>query len=88
VVGWAEIAVTCEAVRRAVVERGYENLDGSAIKEAFDSIKDFDVYGLVNISYTTEDHRGSDKVAMYQTRGSEIVRATDWRSAPMLVPQG
>jgi len=88
VVGWAEIAVTCEAIRRAVEERGYENVDGSAIKEAFDSIEDFDVYGLVNISYTLEDHRGSTKAALYQVRDGKIVRATDWRNAPMLVPEG
>jgi len=88
VVGWAEIAVTCEAIRRAVAEVGYENVSGPAIKEAFDSIRDFDVYGLVNISYTLEDHRGSTKAALYQVRGEKIVRATDWRDAPMLMPQG
>jgi ABC-type branched-subunit amino acid transport system substrate-binding protein len=88
VVGWAEIAVTCEAIRRAVAAEGYENVNGPAIKEAFDSIRGFDVYGLVNISYTPEDHRGSTKAALYQVRDGEIVRATDWRDAPMLVPQG
>jgi ABC-type branched-subunit amino acid transport system substrate-binding protein len=88
VVGWVEIAVTCEAIRRAVEEVGYENVNGPAIKEAFDSVKGFDVYGLVNISYTLEDHRGSTKAALYQVRDGKIVRATDWRDAPMLVPEG
>ena len=88
VVGWVEIAVTCEAIRRAAEEVGYENLDGPAIKEAFDSIKDFDIDGLVTITYTAEDHRGSDKVAIYQIQGGKIVRATDWRAAPSLAPQG
>ena len=83
--GWVATAVTCEAVRRAIENVGYENLDGPAIKEAFDSIKGFDVYGLVNISYTLEDHRGSTKAALYQVRGEKIGRVTDWRDAPMLM---
>jgi len=86
--GWAVAAITCEAVRRAVEQVGYENVDGPAIKEALDSIKDFDVDGLINISYTAEDHTGSTKVAIYEVRGGEIIRATDWRDAPSLAPQG
>lgn len=88
ITGWLEIAVTCEAVRRAIEQVGYENADGPAIKEAFDSIKDFDVDGLVTITYTPEDHRGSDKIAIYQVQGGNIVRATDWRAIPSLAPQG
>ena len=67
---------------------GYENVNGPAIKEAFDSIKDFDVDGLVTITYMPDDHRGSNKVAIYQVRDGKIVRATDWRNAPMLMPEG
>jgi len=86
IAGWTGAAITCEAIRRAVENVGYENLDGPAIKEAFDGIKGFDVQGLVNITYTPDDHRGSSKVAIYQVKGGEIVRITDWRDAPMLVP--
>jgi branched-chain amino acid transport system substrate-binding protein len=86
VFGWTGTVITCEAIRRAVENVGYENLDGPAIKEAFDGIKGFDVQGLVNITYTPDDHRGSSKVAIYQVKGGEIVRITDWRDAPMLVP--
>jgi branched-chain amino acid transport system substrate-binding protein len=88
IAGWAGTAITCEAVRRAIEQVGYENADGPAIKEAFDSIKGFDVDGLVTITYPGEVHRGSNKVAMYQIRGGEIVPVTDWRDAPELAPLG
>jgi len=88
VYGWAGTAIICEAIKRAVEQAGYENVDGPAIKQAFDSIKDFDMDGLVTITYTPEDHRGSDKIAIYQVQGGKIVRATDWRAAPSLAPQG
>jgi hypothetical protein len=57
------------------------------VKEGFDSIKDFDVDGLVTITYNPpDDHRGSSKVAMYQVREGTLVRVGDWRDVPMLVP--
>ena len=84
--GWIAGAVACEAIRRAVENVGYENLDGLAIKEALDSIKDFDVYGLATVTYKPGDHRGNTKVAIYEVRDGKIVRVSDWQEAPMLVP--
>ncbi len=85
---WASAAVVCEAIRRAIENVGYENLDGLAIKEAMDSIKDLDVYGLATVTYKPDDHRGVTKEAVYQVRDGKIVRVSDWREAPMLVPEG
>jgi ABC-type branched-subunit amino acid transport system substrate-binding protein len=79
---WATAAVICEAIKRAIEDVGYENLDGPAIKEALDGMKDFDVYGLGSITYKPDDHRGIAKMAVYQVRGGEIVRVSDWREAP------
>jgi len=80
-------SVGIEAIRRAIEEVGYENLDGRAVKEALDSIKDFDVHGMgKSITYTSEDHRGSAAVRIYEVQGGEVVPVTDWREAPMLVP--
>ena len=87
ITGWVGASIICEAIRKAVENVGYENLDGPAVKEGFESIKGFDIYGLANITYTPEDHRGSVKVAIYEVRGEEIVRVTDWRSAPTLMPE-
>jgi len=89
ITGWVGASIICEAIRKAVENVGYENLDGPAVKEGLDSIKDFNVYGLATITYNPPyDHRGSDKLAIYQVRGGEIVRVTDWRSAPTLMPEG
>ena len=83
------IPTVIEAMRRAVEEVGYENLDGRAVKEAMDSIKDFDPHGIgKTITYTPEDHRGSATVRIYEVRGGEAVSVTDWREAPMLAPEG
>ncbi len=78
--------VACEAMKRAVEDVGYENLDGAALKEGLDSMKDFDTYGIGPITYTPEDHRGSNLAKIYQVKGGEVVPVTDWREAPMLVP--
>jgi len=86
--GWVAGAILCEAIRKAVEQVGYENLNGPAVKEGFDSIKDFDVDGLVSITYNPpDDHRGSSKVAVYQVREGRMVRVGDWRDVPMLVPE-
>lgn len=85
--GWVIGAIACEAIRRTIENVGYDNLDGPAIKEALDSFKDFDVYGLCRITYTPEDHRGNTKLAVYEVRDGKLVRMTDWREAPMLVPE-
>jgi len=80
--GWIETAVVCEAIRRAIDNAGYENLDGPAIKEALDGMKDFDVYGLASVTYKSDDYRGVTKMAVYEVRDGEIVRVSDWREAP------
>ena len=77
-----------EAIRIAIEEVGYENLDGSAVKEAMYSVKDFDPLGIKKITYTPEDHRGSATVRMYQVQGGDVVPVTDWINGPMLVPEG
>ena len=86
ITGFIAGGIACEAMRRAVENVGSENVDGTAIKEALDSFKGFDVYGLGTIDYTW-DRRGSNKVAIYEVKGGEVVRITDWREAPILVPE-
>jgi branched-chain amino acid transport system substrate-binding protein len=81
--GWVSTAVICEAMRRAIENVGYENLDGPAIKEALDGMQDFDVYGLASITYKPGDHRGTTRMAVYEARGGKIVRLSDWQEAPL-----
>jgi hypothetical protein len=65
---------------------GYQNLDGHAIKESLDSIKDFDAYSIRKITYATEDRKDSEAIRLYQVQVGEVIPLTDWREAPMLVP--
>jgi hypothetical protein len=84
----AFMSVVIEAMRIAIYDVGYENLDGRPLKEAFYSIKDFDPHGMGRpVTYTPEDHRGSPVVRIYEVQGGEVVPITDWRDAPMLVPE-
>ncbi len=81
--------VTIEAIRIAIEEVGYENLDGRAVTEAMYSIKDFDPHDIGwSVTYTREDNRGSPKVRIYEIRDGRVVPASDWRAAHMLVPEG
>ena len=81
------VPVWIEAIRIAIEEVGYENLDGRAVKEAMYSIKDFDPHGTgKKVTYTPEDHRGSPVIRIYEVQGGEVVPVSDWREAPMLVP--
>ena len=79
-------SVACEALKRAVEEVGYENVDGVAVKRALDTIKDFDPYGVGPVTYTQDDHRGSNQVMVAQVQDGQVVYVTDWQDAPMLVP--
>jgi ABC-type branched-subunit amino acid transport system substrate-binding protein len=84
--GWVYGAIMCEAVKRALDEGGYENLDGAAVERALESMRDFDVDGMVKITYGLENRRGTRDYATYKVQGGKIVRATDWREVPILVP--
>ena len=81
--------VTVEAIRIAIEQVGYENLDGPSVMEAMYSIKDFDPHQIGRpVTYTREDNRGSPMVRIYEIQGGRVVPANDWREAHMLVPEG
>jgi len=84
--GFIPAVIFCEALRRAVENVGYENVDGQAVKDALDSLKDFDVYGVATITYTADDHRGQPEAAISEVRGGKTVRIADWREAPSIPP--
>jgi branched-chain amino acid transport system substrate-binding protein len=79
--------VPIEAIRIAIEEVGYENLDSRAVKEAMYSIKDFDPHHIGRpVTYTLEDHRGAPATRIYEVQGGEVVPVSDWQEAHMLVP--
>jgi len=83
---WPAAVVVYETIRRAIEEVGYENLDRPAAKAVLDNMKDFDVYGIWKVSYTPEDHRGTSAAAVYEIRDGKIIRVSDWKDMPMLIP--
>ena len=85
--GTVLMMVACEAVKRAIEEVGYENLDGVAIKRAMDNMKDFDCDGIKRITYTPEDHRGWNRARIYQVQAGDVVPISDWLETPMIIPE-
>jgi len=82
------MTVMIKAISVAIDNVGYENLDGRAVREAMYSIKDFDPHGTgKKVTYTPEDHRGNPWVRMHEIRAGEVVPVTEWRKAPMFVPE-
>lgn len=49
-----------EAIRRATENVGYENLDGPAVKEALETIEDFDPYGFLVPKSTIPTQRSAE----------------------------
>jgi ABC-type branched-subunit amino acid transport system substrate-binding protein len=86
IAGWVYGPILCEAIKRALEEVGYENLDGPAVKRALESMKDFDVDGMTKITFGPEIRRGSRSCALYQVQNGKIVRVSDWHEVPILVP--
>ncbi len=84
--GWVYAAIVCEAVRMAIGEVGVDNIDAPAMKTALESVKDFDIDGIAKITYGPDDRRGSQSYAVYVVKGENLVRVTDWRDVPVLVP--
>jgi len=81
------VPVMIEAIRIAIEEVGYENLDSRTVKESIYSIKDFDPHHIGRpVTYTREDHRGTPVIIMYQVQGGEVVPVSDWQEANMLMP--
>jgi ABC-type branched-chain amino acid transport systems, periplasmic component len=83
--GWVYGALTCEAVKLAIEEVGYENIDGPAMRRALESM-DFDLDGMVRITFGPEKRRGVTKVAVYEVQGGTPVRVSDWKEAPIFEP--
>jgi branched-chain amino acid transport system substrate-binding protein len=77
-----------QAIKIAIEKVGYENLDGRAVKEALDTLEDFDPHGFgTPFTYTDpEVRRGSPWVRVYQIQGTDLVPVSDWREAPVLRP--
>jgi branched-chain amino acid transport system substrate-binding protein len=79
-IGWAQGIITEKAIRIALSKVGYENLDGAAIRDALESMKNVETQGLIGpVTYSPDRHDLSMVYMCEIKKGtSEIIRLTDW----------
>jgi len=77
---WA--AVQVEAVRNALKAKPDGRITGEDVKKGFEKIASFTLGGLVPpLKITPNDHEGGGLVQIYQVKGGQFVKVTDWFSA-------
>ena len=71
--GWLTTMVLCEGIKRA---QKAGNLSGPGLKEALESIKDFDTGGLTpeNLSYSAKDHRPITTTYIYSIQKDRLTK--------------
>jgi branched-chain amino acid transport system substrate-binding protein len=71
-------ALHTRAIQLAVEKHGYP-VTGEQVKEAMETIRDFDLGGfLPPLNLSPQDHEGGGWVRLYQVKGGKWVPATDW----------
>jgi branched-chain amino acid transport system substrate-binding protein len=64
-----------EALRRADAAG---KLNGPGIREALESLNNYDLGGLTPpVTYTKDDHRSTTSVSLYQVKGGKLVKVKD-----------
>ena len=73
-----------EALRKAIDDVGYDELDGEAMLRAYESLTGLDVTQGIQgpCTYSPTSHQGSDTVRFYQVKSGKLVPLSDWRKAP------
>jgi branched-chain amino acid transport system substrate-binding protein len=68
--GWLWVIMSVEAIKRAG-----DNPTGESVKKAFESMKDFDTWGITPpFTYTNEDHRPTNRGRLVQIKGGKVVQ--------------
>ncbi len=72
--GFAAMYVMTEALRRAG-----NNLTGPGVKEAFETIRNFDTGGLTGpITFTKESHKGANSLRLYMVKKGKLIPITGY----------
>jgi len=75
--GWSYVMVWSEALKRAD-KAG--KLNGPGIREALETLKDFDLGGLTPaVTYGPDDHRSTTNVSLYQVKGGKLEKVKDYQ---------
>jgi branched-chain amino acid transport system substrate-binding protein len=76
---WSHAFLMKEFLERAVKNVGYGNLDGPAVKQAMETIKDFSPMGMGTYTWTPTDHQGLHAVKYYHwTKEGTMESHSDW----------
>jgi len=66
--GWLWVIVAAEAIKRAG-----PNPTGESVKNALESLREFDTWGLTPpFTYTNEDHRPTNRARLVQIKGGKV----------------
>jgi len=76
------IKTVTEGIRAAMNKVGYENLSRQAILEGLESLNNVDCYGLMNLSFTPDDHTGSMGFGMFRYENGDFKLVGDFVPAP------
>ena len=75
--GWSYVMVWSEALKRAD-KAG--KLNGPGIREALETLKDFDLGGLTPpVTYSADDHRSTTSVSLYHVKGGKLEKVKDYQ---------
>jgi branched-chain amino acid transport system substrate-binding protein len=74
--GWTYALVWTEGLKIADKNK---QLNGEGVKKALETLKNFDMGGLVqNVTYTADDHRASTKSAVYVVKGGKLTKVDEF----------
>jgi branched-chain amino acid transport system substrate-binding protein len=77
--GLLAAALHVEAIRNAIKARGGEKPTGEDVKKGFEAIRGITLGGLVPpIELSASDHEGGGWVEIFQAKGGNFVKETDW----------
>lgn len=73
--GWSYALTWSEALKRADKAK---QLNGEGVKKALETMKDFDLGGLVQpVTYTADDHRSSTKSVLYVVKKGKLTKVEE-----------
>jgi len=84
--GFAICLAAVEGLRKAVDVVGYENLDGTAVQQAVETIRDYDPGIGIGYTWTPDDHQGLHAMKWYERMedGRLIPLTGEWDPVPAL----
>lgn len=82
---WAMLFTLKEVVGRIVDSRGWDSLNGSAVKNQLEKLSNFTAQGIVNYDFTPTRHT-PNKTMIMKIKNGQLVPITGWRTCPDLRP--